>query len=425
MTANLINDCFAHDRERLSHHEAIEILRGAIAPSVATEPVALDAAAGRILAERIAAPRPIPAHDNSAVDGYAFRSSEYDPASGAQLTIAQRVAAGHPLATTPPARSAVRIFTGAAMPAGYDTVVMQEDVEVLGQSTSGWVRIPPGLAPGANRRRAGEDVAEGHELVAAGARLRPQDIAAIASAGIAEIVCYERLRIAMFSSGDELIRPGADFAHGKVFDSNAPMLKALISETGAIVDDLGVLPDERDVVRQRIAEASQSYQLIATSGGASLGEEDHIVAALEALGRRHLWQIAIKPGRPMTFGQVGRSIFIGLPGNPVAVFVCFLLYAWPLVLRLSGRAWPEPRRWRLKAGFSVVGKKTGRREFWRGILRNTPDGLLVDKFRHDGSGLITSLVEADGLIEVGENVNEVRAGDEVDFIPFTEFGIVG
>ncbi len=425
MSKALANDCFAHDRERLSHAEAIAILKRAARPLVGQERVPIDEAAGRIVAAPICAPRPIPGHDNAAVDGYAFRFEDYDPEQGAQLAIAERAAAGHPLEGRLPPRVAVRIFTGAVMPEGFDTVVMQEDVTVLGEPTSGWVRIPPGLRPGANRRRAGEDVGEGAELVSAGTRLRPQEIAAIASAGHGEVNCYERLRIALFSSGDELLSPGAPFEAGKVYDSNRPMLKALLAESGAVVRDLGLLPDEADEVEARIAEACRAHHLVLTSGGASLGEEDHIVRALDRLGRRDLWQLAIKPGRPMTFGRVEDAVFIGLPGNPVAVFVCYLIYARPLILALSGAPWPAPRHRRLRAAFRVPKKKTGRREFWRGYIRESEDGPVVEKFARDGSGLISSLVAAEGLIEVGEEVSEIREGDEVDFLPFSEFGIVG
>jgi molybdopterin molybdotransferase len=186
---------------------------------------------------------------------------------------------------------------------------------------------------------------------------------------------------------------------------------------------LGVLPDNLDAVRRRLAQAAKEVDVIVTSGGASRGEEDHIVTALDALGKRHLWQLAIKPGRPMSFGQIDDCAMIGLPGNPVAVFVCFLLYVWPLLRRMGGAQWPEPRRYQLPALFSFPNRKIGRREFWRGILKETPRGLAVDKFERDGSGLISGLRVADGLIEVPEDVTEIRPNDGISFIPFTEFGI--
>jgi molybdopterin molybdotransferase len=202
------------------------------------------------------------------------------------------------------------------------------------------------------------------------------------------------------------------------------MLTALGASAGALPADLGVLPDDPGEVRQRLAEAARSYDAVILSGGASLGEEDHVVAALDALGKRHLWQLAIKPGRPMSFGQIGDCVVLGLPGNPVAVFVCFLLYVWPLLRRMGGADWPEPRRYRLPALFAFPGRKTGRRELWRGILKETPHGLGVDKFPRDGSGLISGLRAADGLIDIPEDAGDVQPGDMLAFIPFSEFGLI-
>jgi molybdopterin molybdotransferase len=201
------------------------------------------------------------------------------------------------------------------------------------------------------------------------------------------------------------------------------MLGPLIAGAGAVATDLGVFPDDLAQVKERLARAAREFDVIVTSGGASRGEEDHVVAALDALGKRHLWQLAIKPGRPMSFGQIGDTVVLGLPGNPVAVFVCFLLYAWPMLRRMGGADWPEPTRYRLPALFAFPARKVGRREFWRGILRETPHGLAVDKFARDGSGLISGLRAADGLIEVPEDVPEVKPGDRVAFIPFAGYGI--
>jgi molybdopterin molybdotransferase len=242
---------------------------------------------------------------------------------------------------------------------------------------------------------------------------------------MAEIPCYARLKVAVVSSGDEVVRPGAPLPEGFVYDANAPMLQALIASAGAVPIDLGVLADDAAEVQRRLADAAGSHDVVIVTGGASRGEEDHTVATLEALGKRHLWQLAIKPGRPMSFGQIGNCVVLGLPGNPVAVLVCFLLYAWPLLRRMGGAGWPEPRRLRLPALFAFPGRKTGRREFWRGILKETPRGLGVDKFVRDGSGLISGLRAADGLIEIPEEVADVKPGDSVAFIPFSEFGIIG
>ncbi len=232
--------------------------------------------------------------------------------------------------------------------------------------------------------------------------------------------------MAILSSGDEIVRPGAAALQpGQVYDANAPMLTALVASAGARPHDLGVVPDRLDVIRRTLAEAATRHQVILTTGGASRGEEDHMITALELLGKRHLWQLAIKPGRPMSMGQIGDCVVVGLPGNPVAVFVCFLLYVWPMLRRLGGAPWPEPRRLRLPATFDVSGRKPGRREFWRAMLVEGPTGLAVDKFQRDGSGLISGLRAADGLIDIPEAHGDVRHGDLVDFIPFSTFGILG
>jgi molybdopterin molybdotransferase len=425
MTSKLIDDCFVHDRKRLRHGEALAILKQRIKPVAGTETVPLAEVAGRILAEPAVAPRPVPAHTNAAVDGYSFAAADYDANAGTELPVDGRAAAGHGLERAPAPGTAARIFTGAVMPSGHDTVVMQEDVEAKAVAGRTVVSIPAGLKRGANVRRAGEDVQAGETLLRAGAMLRPQDLAALASIGMAQVRCFARLRVAIVSTGDEVVRPGAALGEGQVYDANAPMLAALIASAGARPTDLGVLPDNRDEVKRRLAAAAERYDAAILSGGASRGEEDHVVAALDALGKRHLWQLAIKPGRPMSFGQIGDCVVLGLPGNPVAVFVCFLLYVWPLLRRMGGADWPEPRRYRLPALFAFPGRKPGRREFWRGSLEETPHGLAVDKFPRDGSGLISGLRAADGLIDIPEDVGDVQPGDRVAFIPFAEFGIVG
>jgi molybdopterin molybdotransferase len=425
MTNKLLNDCFGHDRKRLRHGEALAILKQRVAPVAGVERVPLAEAAGRILAEAAVAPRPVPAHTNAAVDGYSFAAADYDPGTGAELPVDGRAAAGHRLERAPAPGTAARTFTGAVMPAGHDTMVLQEDVEVRTIDGRIVVAIPAGLERGTNVRRAGEDVQAGEMLLRAGAILRPQELAALASIGMAEAPCFARLKVAVVSTGDEVVRPGGALAEGQVYDANAPMLAALIASAGAVPADLGVLPDDAAEIRRRLAQAAERFDAVILSGGASRGEEDHVVAALDALGKRHLWQLAVKPGRPMSFGQIGDCVVLGLPGNPVAVFVCFLLYVWPLLRRMGGAQWPEPRCYRLPALFAFPGRKTGRREFWRGILKETPHGLAVDKFARDGSGLISGLRAADGLIDIPEDVAGVQPGDLVAFIPFAEYGLVG
>jgi molybdopterin molybdotransferase len=419
----LIDDCFLHDRERLRHDEALAILRERVGTLAATEIVPLAEAAGRILAESVLSSEIVPAGDNAAVDGYAFAHGDYELAGG-WFPVSARIAAGHPSGEALAARSAARIFTGALMPAGADTVAMQEDCEAHEQDGQPFVAIPPGLKPGANRRRAGEDLRPGDVIAAAGERLRPQEVGAIASTGRTEISVYRRLKVALVSTGDEIVRPGAPKGPSQVYDSNHFLLAALLDTIGAEITDLGVLPDRESEVRNALERAAADHHAIITTGGASRGEEDHVVTGLDALGSRHLWQLAIKPGRPMTFGQVGDCVVLGLPGNPVAVFVCFLLYARPTLLALGGAAWREPPRFLVEADFEMARKKADRREFLRGILGKGEGGRpVVRKFPRDGSGLITSLREADGLIELEEPVTSVARGSPVRFIPFACLGI--
>jgi len=426
MSRKLVDDCFVTDGRRLSHGEALAILRDRIRPVAPIGRRALSEVNGCVLAEDAVARQPVPSHTNAAVDGYAFANRDCDPKTGGTLTVSARVTAGHALSGPVIPGTAVRIFTGAVLPEGVDTVVMQEDVSVTTQGGVERVEIPGGLKTGANVRKAGEDVKQNEVLLSPGHIIRPQDLAALASIGLADVACHEPLSVAILSSGDEIVRAGSGaLAPGQVYDANAPMLAALVAAAGARATGLGIVPDRPEAVRVALGEASRRHQVILTTGGASRGEEDHMVAALEALGKRHLWQLAIKPGRPMSFGQIGDCVVVGLPGNPVAVFVCFLMYVWPMLRRLGGAPFPEPRRLRLPAVFEFTGRKPGRREFWRGMLVERDGTLAVDKFKRDGSGLISGLRAADGLIDIPETHGDVRQGELVDFIPFSEFGILG
>lgn len=426
MTKKLLDDCFLHDAERMRHEDAVNLLRTRLAPVAGTETVSLAQAAGRFLAEPIVAPHDIPAHTNAAVDGYAFAYGDYDRDQGTAFRLSARAAAGHPVTETVPPETAIRIFTGAQIPAGLDTVVMQEDCETEERADGRWVKVPAGLKPAANCRLAGEDVKAGTVVLGNGKRLRPQDLATGASAGAASLLCYERLSVGLVSTGDEIIQPGETLSPGQVYDANAPMLQALIGLSGAVAHNLGVLPDDASIVAEKLKAAAAEHQVLITSGGASRGEEDHVVKTLDTLGKLHMWQIAVKPGRPMAFGQIADCAFVGLPGNPVAVFVCFLLYVYPMLLRLGGGDWLEPRRFAVKSAFSIPSKKPGRREFLRGTLTtNTAGETVVTKYPSEGSGLISSLRASDGLIEIGEDVTAIAEGDLVDFIPYSEFGIVG
>ncbi len=420
----LIDDCFLHDKDRLKHAEVLTLLHERLAHVTGVEEVALAAASGRVSAEELRAPRQVPLNDNSAVDGYAFAHADLGE-DDTLLPVAMRIAAGHPADEPLAAGHAARIFTGAVMPQGAETVAMQEDCEAIDIDGVAHVRLPAGLKRGANCRKAGEDLEAGAVLIDEAQVLRPQDVAAAASIGRASIKVHERLRVALYSSGDELAASGNEPADGQVFDANRPLLAALMAHLPVDITDLGVLRDDASTVREALASAAGTHDVILTTGGASRGDEDHLVESLDALGKRHLWQIAIKPGRPMCLGQIGETVVFGLPGNPVAAFVCFLLYVRPALLQLCGAAWRDPVRFYLPAGFEIARKKPDRREFLRGMLVPGPDGPTVEKFARDGSGLISGLRAADGLIELPEEATGVTRGEPVAFIPFSELGLVG
>ncbi len=421
----LLDDCFLHDKDRLRHDEALKLLESRVVPIAEHETVELSSAHGRILAQDVVAPRNIPAFDNAAVDGYALIHGDLRPDQENRLPVSQRIPAGvvpdKPLAPG----TVARIFTGAQVPEAADTIVMQEDVAVENDGDDEFITIPAGVRPGINLRQAGEDLAAGKPTVTTGERLRAPELAAIASTGVNKLVCYQPLRVGLLSTGDEIIRPGTPFAPGNVYDANHYLLQTLIGSVGAEVFDLGIAPDLAGDVEKLLLDAAQRYDVIITSGGASRGEEDHVVAAIDKLGTLHAWQLAVKPGRPMSFGQIGDKVILGLPGNPVAVMVCFLLYVRPLMLRLGGGKWTSPRRFQVPAGFMIERKKADRREFLRGWIEEDAETRLVArKYPLDGSGLISSLRAADGLIELDEQVSRVSPGDMVAFIPLSEFGIL-
>ena len=415
-------DASAGDESRpLTLAEALPRLLARLSPATGVESAALPAAAGRILAQEVTAAFNLPPHDNSAVDGYAVFHADLSPDAETVLPVTGRIAAGQPPGRAGQRGEAMRIFTGAPMPAGFDTVVMQEDCGVL---DGGAVRIRPGSRPGDNRRRAGEDVQAGSTVLTPGRRLRPADIGLAASLGYGALAVRTRLRVAVFSTGDELRDPliagSAPLPAAAIFDANRFSLQAILTRMGCQVTDLGILPDDPAAIAAALAAAAAAHDLLLTSGGVSLGEEDHVKAVVARLGALHLWRLAIKPGRPVAVGRIGETPFLGLPGNPVAVLVTFMRVARPLVLRLMGAA-PTPLRFfPLPAAFTLR-RKTGRREFLRAILEQTADGgLQVNRYPRDGSGVLSSLVESDGLIELPEDCADVHPGDPVAFIPFSE-----
>jgi molybdopterin molybdotransferase len=370
---------------------------------------------GRVLAETVVSPLQVPAHDNSAMDGYALRAADV-PEGGGVLPVSQRIAAGSPAQPLVPG-TAARIFTGAPVPVGADTVVMQEQCQALDGAVGFAAR------PLVNQaiRRAGEDVARHAEVLLAGTRLHPAALGLAASVGRHQLKVVRRPRVALFSTGDELVMPGEvapeQLPAGAIYNSNRFFLRALLLRLGCEVSDWGIVPDQLAATQTALAQAAQDHDLILTSGGVSVGEEDHVKPAVTALGQLHLWQMAIKPGKPFAYGQVGSTHFIGLPGNPVSSFVTFLLLVRPFLLRLQGANEVAPKTSPLRANFAWP-KADHRREFLR-VWRNPQGGL--DLFPNQSSGVLTSAVWGDGLVD-NPPKRTISVGDEVAFMSFAELG---
>lgn len=379
------------------------------------ETVALAEAEGRVLAEPLLAPISLPGFDNSAVDGYAVRFDDLMAEGETVLVVDGRATAGHPLSHTPPRGCAVRIFTGAVMPDGTDTVFMQEDCRT---DENVGVILPYGLKRGANRRLAGEDVAEGSIALKDGRFLRPEDVGLAAALGLAELPVRRRLRAAIFSTGDEIVAPGEDLRSGAIYDANRFMLHALLRRAGVEVTDLGMLRDDPAAMALALEGAARAHDLVLTSGGVSVGEEDHVKAAISEQGRLSFWRLAIKPGRPVAMGAIGETPFVGLPGNPVAVFVTFVAVVRPLIAALSGAKFEPARALTVASGFSYK-KKKGRREYVRASLQKTVDGQIIAE-RHpvEGAAVLTSLTRTNGFVELPEEVERIAPGDSVPFIAY-------
>jgi len=412
--AQLSDDCFAFGGPMLSVDEAVGIIAARVTAVREIESVPLAAADGRILAHDVAAPLPLPPFTNSAVDGYAVHGGDLPREKEKVFPVKGRVPAGASAQAAKPGE-AVRIFTGAPMPEGTDTVFMQEDVRL---DAKGHVVLPAGLRPGANVRPAGEDIPEGRVALKAGQRLRPQDVALAAAFGLTQVDVVRRIRVAVFSTGDELASPGTPRASAQLFDSNRFMLIAMLQRLGCEVADLGILRDEPGPLASALRKVAGEHDLILTTGGVSTGEEDHVKAGVESAGRLVLWRMAIKPGRPVAMGIIAGTPFIGLPGNPVASFVTFVHVVRPTVLALSGARPAPPVPMPVRSAFAYK-KKSGRREYVRVTLRRAADGALeAVKFPREGAGLLSSLVDTDGLVELAETITRVEPGEMVGFLGY-------
>jgi molybdopterin molybdotransferase len=418
--AQLSDDCFAFNGPLLPVVEAERLIAERVTPVDGRDTVTLREANVRVLAEDLIAPVSVPPFDNSAVDGYAVRGDDLAADEDKRLVIADRVAAGHAASHAIKPGEAIRIFTGAPMPAGADTVFMQEDCRLDGDC----VVVPPGLKRGANRRFAGEDIRAGAVALPAGRRLAVQHVALAAALGLTSLDVRRRVRVALFSTGDEIVEPGAKLTRAALYDSNRYLLAGLLERFGADVTDLGILSDDPGELSRAIAAAALDHDLVLTSGGVSTGEADYVRSAIESIGRLVFWRVAIKPGRPVAMGVIrgansgDGAAFIGLPGNPVAVFVTFVRVVRPLLLRLAG-ALPEPLvALPARAAFSYK-KRKGRREYVRVSLHAGADGTIeANKYTQDGAGVLTSLTATDGLVELGEDVTAIEPGASVGFLSY-------
>lgn len=395
--------------------DALADLLAQAQPLAGTDSVSTFDADGRVLVQAAVSPLQVPQQDNSAMDGYAVRCADV-AAAGVELAVSQRVAAGEAGAPLQPG-TAARIFTGAPVPAGADAIVMQEDCEALDGGQC--VRINTRPTPGQSIRRAGEDIRQGSQVLAAGTRLTPAALGLAASIGLGTLQVARRPRVALFSTGDELVMPGevppAQMRPGAVYNSNRFFLRAMLLRLGCEVTDMGIVPDRLDATVAALRAAAQGHDLIVTSGGVSVGEEDHVKPAVQSLGRLDLWQIGIKPGKPFAYGRIEGAHFMGLPGNPVSSLVTFSLLVRPFVLRLQGVVDVAAKSVAASAGFEWP-RVDKRREFLR--ARYGADGRL-ELFANQGSGVLTSTVWGDGLVDnpAGQTI---ACGDTVRFLPFAE-----
>ncbi|WP_353645270.1 gephyrin-like molybdotransferase Glp [Mesorhizobium sp. WSM2239] len=415
--AQLSDDCFAFGGPMRSVDDTAALIASRLSAVEESETVPLAIADGRILAKDLVAPLPLPPFTNSAVDGYALHGDDLPETAEKAFPVVDRIQAGMAPGRPVAPGQAIRIFTGAPLPDGVDTVYMQEDVRV---DEAGRVILPPGLKRGANVRPAGEDVAEGKVVLQAGQRMRPQDVALAAALGMTEVEVRRKIRVAVFSTGDEIVAPGNVRGPAQLFDSNRFMLMAMLARLGCDITDLGILTDDGGLIADALGDAASRHDLILASGGVSTGEADYVKAAVESVGTLVFWRVAIKPGRPVAMGVIRGTAFIGLPGNPVASFVTFAHIARAAIFALAGARLQPPVSRPLRAAFSYR-KKAGRREYVRVSLHRTDDGSYeAVKFPREGAGLLSSLVETDGLVELGEDVTQIEPGQTVQFLAYSD-----
>lgn len=411
------NDCYHVSQGLLPAQHVWDAMRKLAHTNVTSQQRPLGECHGLRLAQAVTSPHDSPRFNNVAVDGWAVRYADLATNNFQLAAMPGEANAGGNNQLSLEAGKCLRVFTGARLPVGADTIVMQEDV----QTDAGVVTFPNDTKANSNWRSQGEDVAQGDVIIKQGQRLRPQDIGIAAAAGIAKLNVYQPVKVALFSTGNEVHELGTELPADGIYDVNRYMLKALYESMHCQVTDLGILEDDYDTIKQALQQASSDHQLIVTSGGASTGNHDHIAQVLAELGQVHAWRVAIKPGRPLAFGQLGQALFLGLPGNPVAANVCSLMFGQPLINAIGGGKWQHPQCYPQTLGFEVT-KKAGRREWLRVYREQQADGsYLLQRSASHGSGILTSLTKADGLVEVDEATSYLPNGALVNFFPFSSF----
>ncbi len=412
----LSNDCFKHNKKRISLEKAVSILEKRIKCIKKTQKIKLDQSLGRILSKDIFSKLNVPPFDNTAVDGYAFKYSDLNKNKETTLKLNGRIAAGQNFNKKIKKGEVARIFTGAKVPEGTDTVIMQEDCNVNGIE----IILKPGIFKGANIRKKGEDIKSKKKILTKGSKLKAQDIALIASIGIKEIEVYEKLKVGIFTTGNELFEPGNKISKNGIYDSNRYCLKNLLETINCSVKDYGIKKDNEKLIKNTLKKISKECDLIITTGGMSVGEEDYVRKVVEKNGSLNFWNISIKPGRPVALGNIFKKPFIGLPGNPVSVMITFLKIALPAINKLSGFLSPKENNFIVTTDFNFK-KKSGRKEFLRvKVSKNSNGEIKIKHYPNTGSGVFTSMVETDGLVELPEKLTYLKKGAKVKFVPYSE-----
>jgi molybdopterin molybdotransferase len=410
-----MNSCDPPQVPLVSYDDALRSLLNKVSATEMVENKPLLEALSRILAQSIQSSINVPPADNSAMDGYAINTADIAAAGTTKLRVSQRIAAGD-TGQTLKAGTAARIFTGAPIPPGANAVIMQEQVEAIADTIEFKVRP----SEQQNIRPAGNDIKIDDKILDQGCLLRPQALGLAASIGLQSLPVYQKIRVGIFFTGDELVEPGEALAPGKIYDSNRYTLHGMLQKLGCDIVDLGLVGDTLDATKTAMLEATDKADLVVTCGGVSVGEEDHVRIAIEQLGDLHLWRLAIKPGKPLAFGKINQTPFIGLPGNPVSVFATFMLFVSPVIKTLQGRYWQKPTAIPVTAGFDWP-KPDSRREFLRARLEQDEDLALVARiYPNQDSGVLTSTAWAQGFVEIAEGAT-VKTGDEVNYLPFSEF----